>query len=36
MINHLQNKIPYKSSKEFINEILDLRAYTKKIKNLSK
>jgi hypothetical protein len=36
MINHLQNKIPYKNSKEFINEILALRAYTKKIKNFSK
>lgn len=33
--NHQEHLIPYKSAKLFIKEIIDLRAYTKKIKNLS-
>mgnify|MGYP000212229606 CR=1 FL=1 len=33
--NHDEHKIPYKSSKEFISEIYELRAYTKKVKQLS-
>ncbi|WP_334057218.1 D-alanine--D-alanine ligase [Polaribacter sp. P097] len=35
MINHQENKIPYKSSREFINEIVELRTYTKKVKSYS-
>lgn len=34
--NHNEHQIPYKSSKKFIEEMFELRAYTKKIKNLSK
>lgn len=34
-VNHLEYKIPYKSSKEFVSEMLQLRSYTKKIKNYS-
>lgn len=30
--NHLQHQVPYKSSKKFISEMIELRAYTKKIK----
>ena len=33
--NHKENKIPYKSSRKFIDEMFELRAYTKKIKSLS-
>ena len=34
-INNKQYNIPYKSSKKFIKEMFELRAYTKKIKSLS-
>jgi len=34
--NHNEHQVPYKSSKIFIEEMLELRAYTKKIKSLSK
>lgn len=34
--NHLQHKVPYKSSRTFINEMFELRAYTKKVSALSK
>ena len=34
-INNKQYNVPYKSSKKFIQEMFELRAYTKKIKNLS-
>jgi hypothetical protein len=34
-VNHKEYQIPYKSSKLFLNEILELRAYTKKIKTFS-
>ncbi|WP_339885830.1 D-alanine--D-alanine ligase [Polaribacter vadi] len=33
--NHLEHKIPYKSTKKFISEIFELRAYTKKIKRFT-
>ena len=33
--NHNEHQIPYKSSKQFIKEMFELRAYTKKIKELS-
>jgi len=33
--NHLEYKIPYKSSKIFISEMFELRAYTKKIKRFT-
>ncbi len=35
-INHRDFKIPYKSSLKFINEMFELKAYTKKISNFSK
>lgn len=35
VINHKENSIPYKSAKEFISEMFQLRAYTKKIKQLN-
>ena len=35
VINHKNNNIPYKSSKEFISEMFQLRAYTKKVKSFS-
>ena len=34
--NHKDYKIPYKSSLQFINEIFELKAYTKMISKLSK
>jgi len=34
-INNKQYNIPYKSAKKFIQEMVELRAYTKKIKTLS-
>ncbi len=34
-INNKQYNVPYKSSKKFIKEMFELRAYTKKIKSLS-
>jgi len=34
-INNKQYNVPYKSSKKFIAEMFELRAYTKKIKSLS-
>lgn len=34
-INNKQYNVPYKSSKKFIEEMFELRAYTKKIKSLS-
>lgn len=34
--NHLQHKVPYKSSRKFISEMFELRAYTKKVNALSK
>ena len=34
--NHNEYKIPYKSSKKFISEMFELKAYTKKISDLSK
>lgn len=34
--NHKEHQVPYKSSKEFINEMFQLRAYTKKVKRFSK
>ncbi|WP_051605749.1 hypothetical protein [Polaribacter sp. Hel_I_88] len=33
--NHLEHKVPYKSSKKFISEMFELRAYTKKIKRFT-
>ncbi len=33
-INHKENNIPYKSTKKFINEMFELRAYSKKLKKL--
>jgi hypothetical protein len=33
--NHKDYQVPYKSSKKFISEMFELRAYTKKIKSLS-
>lgn len=33
--NHNSFNIPYKSARTFLNEIFELRAYTKKIRNLS-
>lgn len=33
--NHKENKVQYKSSKKFIQEMFELRAYTKRIKSLS-
>ncbi len=33
--NHKENKVKYKSAKEFIQEMFELRAYTKRIKSLS-
>ena len=35
IVNHKENQIPYKSSRLFIKEMIDLRAYTKKVKKLS-
>jgi len=34
--NHNEHQVPYKSSRKFIEEMFELRAYTKKIKSLSK
>ena len=33
--NHKEHEVPYKSSKKFIQEMVKLRAYTKKMKQLS-
>ena len=33
--NHKEYKIPYKSSRKFIDEMFELKAYTKKIKNFT-
>lgn len=35
-INHNQHKVPYKSSRKFIEEMFELKAYTKKVTTLSK
>ncbi len=35
-INHNENNIPYKSTKKFIDEMLELRAYSKMLKKLIK
>ena len=35
MVNHKENKVPYKSPRLFIKEMIDLRAYTKRVKKLS-
>ena len=32
--NHNKNQVPYKSSRKFIQEMVELRAYTKKVKEL--
>ncbi len=34
--NHEEHQIPYKSSKKFISEMVELRAYTKKVKLVSR
>ncbi|TVZ55222.1 hypothetical protein OD91_0467 [Lutibacter sp. Hel_I_33_5] len=33
--NHKEHKVPYVSSKKFISEMFELRAYTKKVKKIS-